>query len=159
MLNETWKIEGLDQLEKQLTALGGKDGLTAIRRSARAGMQPVKDQMEATAPFDEQKTKTASSNAGKLEHQARSEHMRDEIKMSSRKQYKKAGADNVVAVQVGPHRAHTQKAAAAEYGTIKQDPTPFIRPALYDNRYQVVHIMKNKLADEIKRITDKNRRG
>lgn len=156
---DRFEVEGLDDLERQLTALGGKDGLTALRRSARAAMKPVKDQMEATAPFDEKKTQAPGADADKHELKARAEHMRDDIKMTSRRQDKKGGHNNALSVRVGPHRAHTQKAAAAEYGTIKQDAEPFMRPSLYDNRHQVVHIMKDRLAAEIARITDKNRRA
>ncbi|WP_051222298.1 HK97-gp10 family putative phage morphogenesis protein [Neptunomonas japonica] len=142
MMNESWEITGLDDLERQLTALGGKDGLTALRRASRAAMKPVKEQMIANAPFDDD---------------SQAEHMRDKISMTTKKTDKrKAGKNNALAVRVGPTKKHSQKAIAAEYGTENQEAIPFMRPALYDQRHRVVDGMRTKLAVEIERIVRKN---
>ncbi|MCV6612442.1 MAG: HK97 gp10 family phage protein [Amphritea sp.] len=150
---ERIEVEGLQDLERQLVALGAKDGLTALRRAGRAAMEPVKDQMERTAPFDERKDKRAQSD------DAPAEHLRDSIKITSKRQDKrKGGKNNAITVRVGPSKKHAAKALWSEYGTEKQPAKPFMRPALYDNRHTALSTFKNKLAFEIARIIRRNQK-
>lgn len=150
-MNVSWEVQGLKELDKQLANLGAKGGLKVLRKAARKGMGPVKNQMEDNAPFDSDKDAASSSFGNKLEAAARSEHLKDKIKMTSKKLDKKGGSNNALTVRVGPTRAHAQKAIAAEYGTTKQQAEPFMRPALFDNKDQVIRTMKNVLVAEIQR--------
>jgi len=153
-----WKIEGLSELEKQLTALGAEVGLKALRTAARTAMKPVQAQMKRTAPFDQNKTGTPSAKADKYEIAARAQHMAEKIGITTKKLDKKAGKTTALSVRVGPTKAHSQKAIAAEYGTVKQTATPFMRASLFDNKELVVTTIKNKLAAEIRRVTQKRAR-
>lgn len=149
----SWEVEGLQALEKKLIELGAKAGLTALRRASRDAMKPVKDQMEQTAPFDNDKA--SNTAVGKKDDpRARSEHMRDKITMITAKANKRT-TQRALAVRVGPTKAHARKALSAEYGVENQEPTPFMRKALHDNKEQVVAIMKTRLAAEIERIARK----
>lgn len=152
-MNVSWEVQGLDELDKKLTQLGAEIGLKAFRKAARAAMKPVKEQMSQTAPFDEGKNTSTKDGASKQEIAAKTQHLRDKISITTKKLDKKGGKKNALSVRVGPTKAHSQKAIAAEYGTQKQSATPFIRPALYDNRELVVNTMKTKLAAEIARLT------
>jgi len=154
----TWKVEGLADLERQLTELGAEVGLKVLRTAARTAMKPVQSQMKRTAPFDEDKSGAPSAQAGKGEIAARTQHMADKIGMTTKKLDKKAGKTTALSVRVGPTKAHSQKAIAAEYGTEKQTAKPFMRNALFDNKELVVSTMKNKLAAEIRRVTQKRAR-
>ncbi|MCJ8337576.1 MAG: HK97 gp10 family phage protein [Pseudomonadales bacterium] len=153
-----WEVKGLADLEKQLTALGAEVGLKALRTAARTAMKPVQEQMKRTAPFDKDKSGAPSAQADKGEIAARTQHMNEKIGITTKKLDKKAGKTTALSVRVGPTKAHSQKAIAAEYGTAKQTATPFMRASLFDNKELVVRTMKNKLAAEIRRITQKRAR-
>ena len=125
----TWEVQGLQDLERQLTALGAEIGVKALRKAARAAMKPVKDQMVQTAPFDNNKSDRVSSEAEKHEIAARTQHMRDKISITTKKLDKKGGKHNALTVRVGPTKAHSRKAIAAEFGTKKQTAIPFYAPS------------------------------
>lgn len=165
-MNVSWEVEGLDELDKKLTQLGAEIGIKALRKSARAAMKPVKEQMIQNAPFDEGKSTETYTGASKEEVAARSQHLKDKIGITTKKLDRKGGRTNALSVRVGPTKAHTQKAVAAEYGTSgkkhknkskghKQAAKPFMRPALYDNKELVVRTMKTVLALEISKLVAK----
>ncbi len=145
----SWEISGLKELDKKLAALGADIGIKALRAASRAAMKPVKAQMVATAPFDENKSTAVKDDASKGEKAARSQHMRDKISITTKKLDKKGGKTNALAVRVGPTKAHAQKAISAEFGNNHQSANPFMRPALFDNKELVVRTMKTRLAAEI----------
>lgn len=64
----TMDVKGLDELERQLTALGGKVGTKVLRDAGREALKVVEEDMKQHAGFDD-----ASS----------AEHMRDSIKIRS----------------------------------------------------------------------------
>ncbi|CDL39794.1 hypothetical protein [Citrobacter freundii] len=63
----TMDVKGLDELERQLTALGEKVGTKVLRDAGREALKVVEEDMKQHAGFDD-----ASS----------AEHMRDSIKNS-----------------------------------------------------------------------------
>ncbi|WP_412497289.1 HK97-gp10 family putative phage morphogenesis protein [Vibrio fluvialis] len=139
---ETFEVTGLKELEKALNEIGAQAGLTALRKAGRAAMGDVQLAMAMGAGFDAQTD---------------GEHMRDSIKITTKKQdAKKGGADNAIAVRVGPAKKHSQKAIAQEYGTAKQAADPFMRVSLYQNRERVVNTFKTVLAAEIDKAIRKN---
>lgn len=127
------EVQGLAELEKQLTKLGAEMGWPVLRVACREAMKPVKKQMQENAPFDEDLTREAGP------------HMRDKISLTTRKKGSKSSKNTAAVTRVGPTKQHSQKAIAAEYGTAKQSPTPFMRNALFDNRHQVVNTFKQVL--------------
>lgn len=92
-----------------------------LRDAGQEALKVVEQDMKQHAGFDE----TASG-----------EHMRDSIKIRSRKGSAKYRS-TVVTLRVGPSKQHHMKALAQEFGTVKQVASPFIRPAL-DHHIQTV---------------------
>ena len=107
------EVKGLDELERQLTALGEKVATKVLRDAGREALKVVQEDMKQHAGFDETST---------------GEHMRDSIKIRS--STGKARGNTVVTLRVGPSKQHHMKALAQELGTVKQVAAPFIRPAL-----------------------------
>lgn len=120
----TMDVKGLDELERQLIALGEKVGTKVLRDAGREALKVVEEDMKQHAGFDD-----ASS----------SEHMRDSIKV--RASTRKGRGNTVVTLRVGPSKKHYMKALAQEFGTVKQVADPFIRPALDYNVQQVLRIL------------------
>ncbi|EPX4129398.1 HK97-gp10 family putative phage morphogenesis protein [Vibrio alginolyticus] len=139
---DSWSVSGLKELEKALTELGQKAGLKALRKASREAMGGVQLSMAMGAGYN------SDSPDG--------EHMRDSIKISTKKlDIKHGGKDNALATRVGPSKKHSQKAIAQEYGTAKQAADPFMRPALYENRHRVVGTFRTVLATEIQKAIKK----
>ncbi|EHB3786289.1 hypothetical protein JXE69_004048 [Salmonella enterica subsp. houtenae serovar 17:z29:-] len=123
------EVTGLDDLERQLMALGEKVGTKVLRDAGREALKIVEEDMKQHAGYDE--TSTA-------------QHMRDSIKI--RNSNRKSRGSTVVTLRVGPSKQHYMKALAQEFGTVKQVAEPFIRPALDYN----VQIVLRVLAVEIR---------
>lgn len=139
---DSWSVSGLKELEKALTELGQKAGLKALRKASREAMGGVQLSMAMGAGYN------SDSPDG--------EHMRDSIKISTKKlDSKHGGKDNALATRVGPSKKHSQKAIAQEYGTAKQAADPFMRPALYENRHRIVRTFRTVLATEIQKAIKK----
>lgn len=119
------EVKGLDELERKLIALGEKVATKVLRDAGREALKVVEADMKQHAGFDE----TASG-----------EHMRDSVKIRSRKgsaKYQKT----VISLRVGPGKKHHMKALAQEFGTVKQVARPFIRPALDYNVQTVLRVL------------------
>jgi len=125
------EVTGLDELERQLIALGEKAGTKVLREAGRAALQVVEQDMKEHAGYDES---------------AKGPHMRDSIKIRSTTRTK---VNAVVVLRVGPSKQHYIKALAQEFGTVKQIPDPFIRPALDYNKSRVLRILAVEIRDRI----------
>lgn len=125
------EVTGLDELERQLIALGEKAGTKVLREAGRAALQVVEQDMKEHAGYDES---------------AKGPHMRDSIKIRSTTRSK---GNAVVVLRVGPSKQHYIKALAQEFGTVKQIPNPFIRPALDYNKSRVIRILAVEIRDRI----------
>lgn len=133
-----FNLEGLAELEHKLLDIGVAAGATALRRAGREAMKPVQRDMKIGAGFDE------SSD---------DQHMRDSIKITSNRARGRE-KNTAVRVRVGPTKPHSIKALAQEYGTEKQNPDPFMRPALFGNASQVLGTFKTILAIEIEKAAN-----
>ncbi|ECO0702118.1 hypothetical protein YV52_21170 [Salmonella enterica subsp. enterica serovar Rubislaw] len=126
------EVTGLDDLERQLMALGEKVGTKVLRDAAREALKVVEEDMKQHAGYDE--TSTA-------------QHMRDSIKI--RNSNRKSRGSTVVTQRVGPSKQHYMKALAQEFGTVKQVAEPFIRPALDYNVQTVLRVLAVEIRNGI----------
>lgn len=143
---DRWDVSGLRELDAKLAEIADqKTQLRVLRKAGREAMTGVALTMAMGSGFD-------TDNRG-------GEHMRDSIRIIAKKQDRRGGRNNAVAVRVGPARKHSQKAIAQEYGTEKQSADPFIRPALYNNRHRIVSTFRTVLATEITKVLRKRQRA
>lgn len=126
------EVTGLDELERQLMALGEKVGTKVLRDAGREALKVVEEDMKQHAGYDE--TSTA-------------QHMRDSIKI--RNSNRKSRGSTVVTLRVGPSKQHYMKALAQEFGTVKQVGEPFIRPALDYNVQTVLRVLAVEIRNGI----------
>ena len=127
------EVTGLNELERKLIALGEKVGTRVLRDAGREALKVVEEDMKQHAGFDDESS---------------AEHMRDSIKIRTRKGAKKF-ANTVVSIRVGPSNEHYMKAAPQEFGTVKQVAKPFIRPALDYNKTEVLRILSVEIKDRL----------
>ena len=126
-------MNGLDELERQLTALGEKVATKVLRDAGVEAMKIVEEDMKRHAGYDKDSP---------------GPHMRDSIKIRTRKGTKKYAA-TVVSVRVGPSDEHYMKASPQEFGTVKQVAAPFIRPALDYNVNRVLSVLASEIRSAI----------
>lgn len=126
------EVTALDELERQLMALGEKVGTKVLRDAGREALKVVEEDMKQHAGYDE--TSTA-------------QHMRDSIKI--RNSNRKSRGSTVVTLRVGPSKQHYMKALAQEFGTVKQVAEPFIRPALDYNVQTVLRVLAVEIRNGI----------
>lgn len=126
------EVTGLDELERQLMALGEKVGTKVLRDAGREALKVVEEDMKQHAGYDE--TSTA-------------QHIRDSIKI--RNSNRKSRGSTVVTLRVGPSKQHYMKALAQEFGTVKQVAEPFIRPALDYNVQTVLRVLAVEIRNSI----------
>ncbi|CTQ14950.1 TPA: HK97 gp10 family phage protein [Klebsiella pneumoniae] len=127
------EVKGLDELERQLMALGEKVATKVLRDAGREALKVVEEDMKQHAGFDE-------TSVGP--------HMRDSIKIRSRKGSAKYQS-TVITLRVGPSKQHHMKALAQEFGTVKQVADPFIRPALDYNLQTVLRVLTVEIRNGI----------
>ena len=125
----TIEVKGLQELERQLLAMGDK-AVKVMRNAGREAMAPVLEDMKAHAGFDD-------ASAG--------EHMRDTIKIRSTSRMNDDKYLTVITLRVGPSKKHHMKALAQEFGTIKQVAAPFIRPAMDYNKSRILRVLAVEL--------------
>ncbi|MGB2539514.1 HK97-gp10 family putative phage morphogenesis protein [Hafnia paralvei] len=125
----TIEVKGLQELERQLLAMGDK-AVKVMRNAGREALAPVLEDMKAHAGFDD-------ANAG--------EHMRDTIKIRSTSLMNNDKYLTVITLRVGPSKKHHMKALAQEFGTIKQVAAPFIRPAMDYNKSRILRVLAVEL--------------
>lgn len=128
------EVKGLKELEYQLQALGEKIAVKVLGNAGKEAMEIVQEDMKQHAGFDE------SSNGP---------HMRDSIKTRYQSRMKDTRWFTVVTVRVGPSKAHTMKALAQEFGTVKQVANPFMRPAMDYNRAKILRILSVRIREGI----------
>ncbi|AWC94698.1 TPA: HK97 gp10 family phage protein [Morganella morganii subsp. morganii] len=138
MVRTTVKVSGLDGLEAELMNLGEKLTSKILRDAGREAMTVVAEDMKQYAGYD-------SSHDD--------DHMRDSIKVRTTDRMKDKKYITLMTVRVGPSKAHHMKAQAQEFGTSKQIPRPFIRPALDYHRKDIL----NTLAAAIRAGINENR--
>ncbi|OFS12413.1 HK97-gp10 family putative phage morphogenesis protein [Hafnia sp. HMSC23F03] len=125
----TIEVKGLQELERQLLAMGDK-AVKVMRNAGREALAPVLEDMKAHAGFDD-------ASAG--------EHMRDTIKIRSTSRMNDDKYLTVITLRVGPGKKHHMKALAQEFGTIKQVAAPFIRPAMDYNKSRILRVLAVEL--------------
>lgn len=125
----TIEVKGLQELERQLLAMGDK-AVKVMRNAGREALAPVLEDMKAHAGFDD-------ASVG--------EHMRDTIKIRSTSRMNDEKYLTVITLRVGPSKKHHMKALAQEFGTIKQVAAPFIRPAMDYNKSRILRVLAVEL--------------
>lgn len=139
----TIRIEGLRELQEQLKEVG--DALTqrkVLRAAARKAFKPVLDEAISRAPID----------TGAL---------KESMRLASVNPKK---GDAVVVVGLEFRKSKDKKDAGwrwhfPEFGTVKQDAKPYIRPAFDNNVEAVTRDLKEQLKKGIAKALKKKKGG
>lgn len=130
------KVEGLRELDKALADLGKVTAKNVARRTLRAAAEPIAEAARTNAPED----------TGKLIQST-------DVSTRNPKRNRK---ESPIEVHVGPGR-HPQ-AITQEFGTFKEPPQPFMRPAWDAEKAGALEIIKETLGEEIAKAAQRQAR-
>ena len=134
----TMKLEGFKELERELERLSKSVGKAALRRALRKSAQPLADKMQAGAPVEEGDLRDSIGVSTKLSPRQSRLH---------RKMFRNDKASVEMFVGAGPlPQAHLQ-----EFGTVKQSPQPFARPAWDADNKAMLERLKTDLWAEVEK--------
>lgn len=135
------KVEGLAELEREMTQLSKSAGRRVLRSSLQKSTPELINEMKSRAPVDSGALRdsiTASSKLGKA--QAR--------------RHRKMFKDDRSAVEffVGPSYnlgAGGRHGHLLEFGTVKMSPQPFMRPAFDSDKMRLLGRVEDNLRQEL----------
>ena len=145
MIEVAERIEGLKDLQKKLSALGPALGGKALRNATSAAMLPVLRTARASAPVGS--TPEHKTHKGRTVF---SGFLRRSVARRSYLAKDKMSATAVVGVKAEAYYG----AQFVELGTSRQPRQPWLTPAMYKNKEQIVLTLRKKLKLQI----DKARR-
>jgi HK97 gp10 family phage protein len=133
MARQTFKIEGLAELDEALSEFPKATARNVLLRTLKEQGAPIRDTGEQLAPRDKGGLKQSYTVSTKL----------------SRRQKKLNKKESMVEVYIGPGPA--AKGVQTEFGNAHQAPQPHLRPAFDSNVQRVLNGIKNELADQIEK--------
>jgi HK97 gp10 family phage protein len=133
MARQTFKIEGLAELDEALTELPKATARNVLMRVLKAEGAPIRDAGEQLAPRDKGGLKQSYTMTTKL----------------SRRQKSLNRKESDVELYIGPGPA--AKGVQTEFGNAHQAPHPHLRPAWDGNVMKVLAGIKDSLANEIEK--------
>lgn len=131
MARQTFKIEGLKDLEEALAEVSKATGKAILRRALLKAGQPIADSAAVRAPRLRGKLQMSIGAGTKL----------------SRRQKRAHKPESTVEVFVGA--GALVQAITQEFGTVDHPPQAFMRPAWDENRNLAMSTIKDDIGDEI----------
>jgi HK97 gp10 family phage protein len=133
MARQTFKIEGLAELDEALSELPKATARNVLLRTLKEQGAPIRDAGEANAPRLEGGLQQSYTVSTKL----------------SRRQKKLNRKESDVEVYIGPGPA--AKGVQTEFGNAHQAPHPHLRPAFDTNVQRVLNGIRDDLAAQIEK--------
>lgn len=131
MARQSFKIEGLKELQDALRELPKATEKNVLKRVLVKAAEPIRADAEANAPKGETLTLSTSHTVGtKLSRRQKSKHKKE----------------SAVEVFVGP--APSPKSITQEFGAAHHGAQPFMRPAWDANKRSAFDSIKTDLAEE-----------
>jgi HK97 gp10 family phage protein len=130
------RIEGLAEVQEALRRLPDATAKNVVRRVLKKRAEPIVESAQARAPVLTGGLKQSIKSGGQLSRRARAGHRKAD--------------PNDIELHIGPAPMHA-KAIAAEFGTFKDRPQPFMRPAWEGQKMGVIEGLKADLWAEIEK--------
>lgn len=137
MAKQSFRIEGLKELDEALKELPRATARNVLRRTLIAQGEPIRADGERNAPKDKGGLKQSYTIGSKL----------------SRRQKSQNKKESDVEIYIGPGPA--AKGVQTEFGNAHQAPQPHLRPAFDANVKRVLDGIKNELAAQIEKARER----
>ena len=136
-----FRVEGLKELDKALGQLPRATGKNVLRRVARKALEPIIADAKTKVHAPTGKLRDSLAVSTKLSHRQKALH---------KKLVRGDKTSAEVFAGAGPHNFVPQ-AIFEEFGTVKQPPHPFLRPAWDGGKFRALNDIKKDLWFEIKK--------
>ncbi len=137
---QKFRIEGLKELDKALGQLPRATGKNVLRRVARQALEPIIEVAKGLVHEQSGDLRGSLAVSPKLSHRQKTLHKRMFAnERSSIEMFAGAGSHHFV-----------PQGVFEEFGTVKQSPHPFLRPAWDGGKMRVLNNIKRDLWTEIK---------
>ena len=147
------KVLGLPELQKRMHALSAEVAGNLARQAVVAGAAFIKKDARRRAPIAE---------AAYLASGAEKNHTVDKVKVApgnvpkhlimKRMKHTELSANYIVTLRGKKRYGYAKRIGSLiEYGTVKQDPKPFLGPALSENVERIKDIMARRLQSGLKK--------
>lgn len=133
MARQTFKIEGLKELDEALAELPKATARNVLVRVLKEQGKPIRDDGERNAPRDKGGLKASYTVGTKLSKRQKSQNVKE----------------SMVEVYIGP--GPSAKSIQTEFGNAHQAAHPHLRPAFDSNVHRVLNGIKDSLSDEIEK--------
>lgn len=137
MAKQTFKIDGLKELDDALKELPRATARNVLRRTLIQQGEPIRAEGERLAPKDTGGLKRSYTVGTKL----------------SRRQKSQNKKESDVEVYIGP--GPSAKSIQTEFGNAHQAAQPHLRPAFDSNVHRVLEGIKKDLADQIEKARER----
>lgn len=134
MVKVTFRIEGISELAEALTDELPKATATNVqKRALKEAADPIEADIKRNAPVRTGKLKEKIDVGSKLSPRQKSQNEKE----------------SKVEVYIGP--PSMERAIVAEFGSVKQSPKPFVRPAWDANKRNAFDKIKELLEEQIEK--------
>lgn len=133
MARQSFKIEGLAELDEALAELPKATARNVLVRVLKEQGKPIRDDGERNAPRDKGGLKASYTVGTKLSKRQKSQNVKE----------------SMVEVYIGP--GPSAKSIQTEFGNAHQAAHPHLRPAFDSNVHKVLNGIKDSLAAEIEK--------
>lgn len=146
----TMKVEGLRELNDALSQLPKATSRNVLRRVAMKALEPMANTASSLAPVLEGELRDSIVASAKLSKRQKSAHNREEgAKTIRTAEGFRSTPKTTVFLFMGP--AGSAKSIVQEFGSIKQAPQPYMRPAWDANKQRSLDIVQEELGGEIEK--------
>ena len=139
----TFRLEGFKELDEALGKLPKATAKNVLKRTLNKAADPIDDDASASAPKDTGRLERSVITGTRLTRSQRGSRGSYQLDGSFR-----AAAKNYVEVHVGTAMS---RGMFQEFGTFKDNPQPFMRPAWEANKAKALEIIKAELGAEIEK--------
>jgi HK97 gp10 family phage protein len=145
------EVKGLKELGNKLKELSTKEALKIAKSATGGAAQVIKKKAKAKAVVAE-KAYIVRQNKGDAGILVQPGNVPKNI--IAKKIKSNLTSEHIVAVRAKRKDGYAQRVGILiEFGTVKQAPRPFMRPALYNGKNEAIEVMKKRISDGIKKAT------
>jgi HK97 gp10 family phage protein len=145
------EVKGLKELGQKLQQLATKDALKICKSATGGAAQVIKKKAKAKAVIAEKAyiVRRNKNDSGILVQPGNVPKNIIIKQIGSR-----LTSEHIVAVRAKRKDGYAQRIGILlEFGTVKQPPRPFMRPALSDGKNEAITVMKKRIVDGLNKVT------
>lgn len=140
-MRDTFKIEGLRELERTMMDLPLVTAKSSVRRVLKKAAQPIADTAEANAPEDEGLLRESYGVGSRL----------------TKSQRQVSPKESEVEVFVGPGSKGAGRGMQTEFGNNHQAAQPHLRPAWDEHNSETLEIVKGEIWSDVAKTVARHR--